>query len=199
MNEFWEKRKSSEKLLLVVCALAVVGFLISLAFPAQGGSKTLLTEAQASQKYQEAMQKRQTLDANIEKLSPRINRMMFTEAPEQLIPKVIQSLQKTAEKSGIHLREIKPLRAKVVDSLRKVPIGVTRVPMSIRFTTTDFNNGVVPFLYGIEDPGSKLVIEKFNVTAPDPKVRTMEIEVQIAFYTRVPSKEGDGTEPRPGV
>jgi hypothetical protein len=70
---------------------------------------------------------------------------------------------------------IKPLRSKKV-------AGVTKETLSVRFTS-EFGK-TVPFFYRVEDPAGRLVVEKFNLTASDPKSRTVDVDAQIALFTK---------------
>lgn len=173
-------RTLREKALLALCLLVVVvGLWIMLTSSGAGGRK-LLPAAQARQKYEAAVKQRQAMREEMDRLQPELEKRVYTETPEQLIPKAIRTLQGYAKDSGIHLREIKPLRARRI-------AAVTKVPVSVRFTA-EFQKSL-PFLYHIEDPKGKFVVEKFNVSAADPKSKLVDIEAQVALFTR-----GGGTE-----
>src|SRR5262249_4428040 len=121
--------------------------------------------------------------AETARLKPALEKLVYKDSPEQVVPAVIKKLQTVAKESGIHLREIKPLRARNLAT-------VIKVPMTVRFTG-QFGQSV-PFLYKVEDPAGKLVVEKFNVTVSDPKIKTVDVEVQIALYT-----QAAGSKPLP--
>jgi Tfp pilus assembly protein PilO len=179
MKEFWAQRNPRERYMLFLCAIViVVGGWMGLS-PTGDNGKTLLPTAQARQKIQETSQQKQALDDESVRLKAALGKMVYTDPPDQLVPQVVRTLQGYARDSGIHLREIKPMRARRF-------AAVTKVPLSVRFTT-EFSKSV-PFLYKIEDPAGKLVVEKFNVTASDPKSRTVDVEAQVALFT-----QADGT------
>jgi hypothetical protein len=161
--------------MLIVCILVLGIGLPLLLIPPGGDTKKLLPASEARQKYIAAVHEKDALTSDNDKLKPEIEKLVYTDAPEQLLPKIIKTLQGYAKQSGIHLREIKPLRSKRYAT-------VTRVPVSVRFTS-EFGKSV-PFLYRVEDPAGKLVVEKFNVTAADSKSRLVDVEVQIALYTK---------------
>ena len=117
-------------------------------------------------------------------MQPKIERAAYTEPPEELVPKVVRTLQSYAKDSGIHLREIKPLRTRRLGDL-------TKETMSVRFTS-DFGRAV-PFFYRVDDPQGKLIIEKFNVTAADPKSRSVDVEAQVALYTTAAAADAGKT------
>lgn len=185
MNHLWSRRTPGEKRLIILCLIVIlVAVWLSLT-PPEGAGKKLLSTAEARRKYTEMIQQKQELEDEISRLKPAIEKMTFRDAPEALLPKAIRTLQKQAKASGLHLREIKPLRARRLAT-------VTRVPLSVRFTTTEFRKSVVPFLYRVEDPAGKMVVEKCSVTAADPKTRAVDVEVQIALYTQHEEEKPEG-------
>ena len=64
----------------------------------------------------------------MDQMQPRIERLTYTMPPEQLSATVTQDLYTLAEKAGVHIREIKPLRAKTLKSG-----SLARVPLEVRF------------------------------------------------------------------
>ena len=174
MNSFWSQRKPREKALIVICALAaVVGIPLAL-IPIAGPKGKLLPYAEAHRKYESALKEKLSLEDNTGRLRPALAKMTYDSPPEALIPKVIRALQDQAKKYGIHLREVKPLRARRI-------AAVTKVPISVRFTASFVQS--VPFLYGIEDPSERLAVEKIAIITPDPKSRTVDIELQVVLFT----------------
>lgn len=174
MNDFWAQRTAGEKRMLVLCAIVLVVAVPLLLMPPGGSKKALLPAPVARQQYEEKLKQKETLDAEMTQVQPKIGHAVYTEPPEQLVPKVVRTLQGYAKDSGIHLREIKPLRTRKLGDL-------TKETMSVRFTS-DFGK-TVPFFYRVDDPAGKLIIEKFNVTAADPKSRSVDVEAQVALYT----------------
>jgi len=171
----WSKRNAREKFLLVVCALALVIGVPLLLIPSYSGNSKLPSAAEARLKYQSTVKQKDSMSAETDRVKPALDKAAYTDRPEQLLPQVIRSLQDTAKNSGVHLREIKPLRPRRIGTL-------TKVPLSVRFTGTFTKT--IPFLYRIEDPSGRLVVEKFNVTTTDAKSRTVDVEVQVALYTQ---------------
>lgn len=175
MNSFWQQRTASEKRMIILCLLVVVVGVPFMLFSPAAGGKALLSAADARQKYKTVLQERDDLIKQVDKMQPAIEKMAYKEPPEVLIPQVIRTLQGFAKDSGVHLREIKPLRAKKIAAL-------TKETMSVRFTSS-FSKAI-PFLYRIDDPDGKLVVEKFNVNAADPKSRQVDVDVQVALFTQ---------------
>ena len=174
MKRFWAQRNGREKFLIVACMLAVVIAVPMLLSPPPESGGKLLTAAKAQQEYDSKVRDKERMEAEVDRLKPKIEKLVYKEAPEKVLPRVIRSLQAQAKKAGIHLREIKPLRA------RKM-ITVTKVPVTVRFASR-FDQSL-PFLYAVEDPNNKLVVEKFSISSPDSKSKTVDVEVQLALYT----------------
>lgn len=186
MKQFWAQRTVSERRMIIIGVIVLLVCIpLALTPPGGGGNKKLLSAEEASLKLKEANADVARRTDEINRMKPEIDKMVFTEPPDQLIPQTIKTLQGFAKQSGLHIREIKPQR------MRRLAT-VTKLPMSVRFTTGDFAKTAVPFLYRIEDPATKMVVEKFNVTAADPKVRTVDVEAQIALYTlATPASSGE--------
>ncbi len=174
MSAFWAQRNSRERFLIIAAVMAAVIAILVMLFPAGSGASKLLPAAQARQKYQTALKQKTAMSSEMDKLKPEIDKLVYKDTPEQLIPAVIKSLQGHAKTAGIHLREIKPNRARRL-------AGITKVPLTLRFSSR-FDQSI-PFLYNVEDPNGKLVVEKFNITMSDPKAKTVDVEVQISMFT----------------
>src|SRR5262245_12907080 len=129
MNSLWTARNPRERALIVICAIAVIVGVPLLLLPPGGSNKKLLSADAARQKYKKLVSERTQYDQTIGRVKPEIAKMAYTERPEELVPKVIRDLQGYAKDSGIHIREIKPLRAKKIADLMKVPL-------TVRFSTT---------------------------------------------------------------
>jgi hypothetical protein len=114
------------------------------------------------------------MQSEIDRLKPRIEKLVYKDTPEKVLPQVIRSLQAQAKKAGINLREIKPLRARRLST-------VTKVPVTVRFASP-FDQSL-PFIYAVEDPSGKMVVEKFSISSPDSKSKTVDVEIQLALFT----------------
>ena len=174
MKRFWAQRNGRERILLIACVLAVIIAVPLLLAPPDGGGGKLLSASKARDEYQKQVRDKERMEAEVEKLKPRIAGLVYSEAPEKVLPRVIRTLQDQARKAGIHLREIKPLRAKKLS-------GVTRVPLTVRFASR-FDQSL-PFIYAVEDPAGRMVVEKFSISSPDSKSKTVDVEIQVALFT----------------
>lgn len=179
-----KKLTPSERRMVIICVIVVIiGAVLIMNPPAQTGKK-LLTAAQAATKREDLDRKIKLLRKETDELKPHIGALTYAEAPEVVVPKVIRTLQKCAGDSGIHIREVKPLRAKKY-------IGVTRVPLNVRFTC-EFGKSV-PFLYRVEDPENKIVVDKFTVTASDPKTHMVDVDVEVVLFTQGNGAASEGS------
>jgi len=179
-----KKLTPSERRMVMICAIVVVvGAVVLMSPPATTGKK-LLTAAQAVTKREDLDRKIKLLRKETDELKPHIDALTYTEAPEVVVPKVIRTLQKCAVDSGIHIREVKPLRAKKF-------IGVIKVPLNVRFTC-EFGKSV-PFLYRVEAPENKIVVDKFTVTASDPKKHTVDVDVEVDLFTQGNGAASEGS------
>ncbi len=184
MSSFWAQRTASERRMIILCLIVVAVAVPLMLFPGSGGGKKLLSAKEARLQYDSKLKEKTQLETDNDRLKPLIDQSLYKESPEQLIPKVIRTLQGFAKDSGIHLREIKPLRSKRLGN-------VTKETLSVRFTT-DFAK-TVPFFYRVDDPAGRLVMEKFNLTASDPKTRTVDVDAQIALYTQSEAAAAEGS------
>lgn len=177
MKALWAQRTPSERRLLLICAVVIVVAAWLVLAPSNRGGVQLLSSAEADRKATEDALKTHQYRQEIERLAPEIKRLAYDKPPAEVIPSVVRTLQDMAKQSDLHLREIKPLRARRTGDM-------TRIPISVRFSTAAFNRSAVGFLYRLEDPASRMVVDKFTITAPDPKTRIVDVEVQVALYTR---------------
>ena len=174
MAAFWAARTTGEKRMLILCILVAVIAVPYAMTPSGGSGKQLLRPLSARQQYKEAANKKSLLQKDTERLKPEIAKLVYTDPPEILIPKIVKLLRIDEQKAGIHIHEIKPLRAKSTDN-------VTKQSLTLSFTS-DFGKAV-PFFYLLDDPTGKIVVEKFDVSAADPKSHQVSVEAQIALYT----------------
>ena len=111
-------------------------------------------------------------------LQPRIMASSYEMSAEALQPRAVRDLQKIAARAGIHLRESKPLQPSGFHDA----VGAN-VPIEVRFRTS-FQPNVVRFLYYVEDPAGKMVVQKIDVTSTDAKFKTVDVTARSAVFTR---------------
>ncbi len=151
------------------------------------GATKLLPLEEALGKTAAARRSSKKMEEDSKGIGPRVEKLAYIESAEELTPMIIEELQKIADKSGVHIREIKPLKAKLIAN------GTgTRVPIEVRFRS-NFQPNVVQFLYEVEDPAGKMVVEKINITSADSKFKTVEVSAQITVFTKstVGTSNGD--------
>jgi len=195
--------KRREQVLLGVCVVIVAGSLWYVLSPSGSGGKSNLLP------LDQAVTKTRTSRSNVRKLideqsatEPRVKARAYNKPADQLVPVVVGNLQTAAERAGIHLREVRPLRPKLVtdeSDPKAVAVGKTsrntrtgnvthevlgaRVPVEVRFRAP-FQPNVVRFLYDLENPSGRMVIDKISITSADARFRTVEVSAQITVFTR---------------
>lgn len=170
----WAQRNPRERALLIVGAVVIAVAAYLLMTPEQGYKAGMLSSAAARAKYRDGLRQRELADDRIAALKPRVDTATYKDTSERVMPAVLKTLNEHAKLAGVRLREVKPLRPRRIG-------GVTKVTLTVRFTS-EFRQ-VIPFVYHVEDPKGKLVVEKLNVSAPDPKSRQVDVEVQVALFT----------------
>lgn len=175
MKQWWQARNPRERLMIVLCAgMIVFGAWIGMQ-PSDASGGKLLGSKEARAAYEAALRDRTRLDAETERLRAEVKRLSVQGGSDEALPDAIRKLQECASASKVHIREMKPLRTRKVGTL-------VRTPISIRFSSTRFTDEAVPFLYRIEDPAGKLVIEKLNVSSPDQRSGSVDVELQVALF-----------------
>jgi type II secretory pathway component PulM len=184
-QSLWASRSPRERalVLLGVGVIAVAVWMIL--SPTDAGKRGLLPSSVAREQYSDGLKRKQGFDREVATLGPKVDTSTYKETSEKVIPVVLKVLHEQARAAGIHLREVKPLRPRQV-------AGLTKVTLTVRFTS-EFGKAI-PFLYGVEDPKGRLVVEKMNVAASDPKSRQVDVEVQVALFAAgaPPKVEGSG-------
>ena len=184
--------------LMLLLALVVVLVAAWLSIPSStpaGSTAKLIPLKEAQQKTVASRKAVSRMQNDSKDIAGRVNKLVYTDTPEELTPQIIEQLQKIAEKSGVHIREIKPLKAKAVAD------GTgTRLPLEVRFRS-NFQPNVVHFLYDVEDPEGKMTVEKINITSADSKFKTVEVTAQITVFTKSAvgvsgAESGDSTDGR---
>jgi len=195
--------KRREQVLVGACVIIVAGSLWYVLSPSGGGGKTNLIP------LEQARAKTAASKVNVRKLTdeqvatePSVRARAYNKPADQLVPVVVGNLQTAAERAGIHLREVRPLRAKLVtdeSDPKAAPQTQTkrtgrsgnvthevlgaRVPVEVRFRAP-FQPNVVRFLYDVENPSGRMVIDKISITSADARFRTVEVSAQISVFTR---------------
>ena len=167
--------------LLIVMLIVIVGAAILLLTPsgkgaAAGGSKLSLEEAHR-QNIKTRLQEK-ALEDDQKRLRPQVSRLTYNIPAEQLTTQMSEDLYALADRAGVHIREIKPLRS------RALPDGsAARVPLQVRFRAP-FQPNVMRFLYFTEDPANKMVVDKININSTDARAKSVDVDAQITVFTR---------------
>ena len=175
-----QTRSKREKLLLILgipIVLIVLAWNFLSPSTAPTTQKGLLSTEDAVKKLAIAKSDNLKIHAELDKMDPDIEKISYQIPAEQLVPRLIRNLQTLADKSGVHLREIKPIRPKKLKSNAGV-----RVPVEVRFKAT-FQPDAIRFLYHVEESDSRMVVDKINITSADPRFKTVEISATITVFT----------------
>lgn len=180
-----------ERRLILVGGVVVVGIVIwSVLNPASSprAQQKLLPKSQAEQKRTVGLRTLARLRTDSEDMEPRIRQMSFEMTPEAVVPRVIRELQKVAQQAQVRLREVKPLRP------RDLPSGQgQRVPLEVRFRAPFLPN-VIRFLYFVETPEGRIVVDKLNITSAEARFKTVDVTAQVTVFTRNTSNKVDAKQ-----
>ncbi|HZO87600.1 MAG TPA: type 4a pilus biogenesis protein PilO [Chthonomonadaceae bacterium] len=179
-----------EQVLIVLCSV-VVGAAVWLQLhppPTPAGQSALLPPARAEQAYRAALRQIAQLSDDQAALEPRIARQAYDLPPDSLVPRLIRDLNRLADRAGVHLREIKPLRPHDLATA-----SGTQVPLEVRFTAP-FQPNVMKFLYFVEDPAGKMTVDKLALTSTDQKLKTVDVSAEIAAFTTWTAGAAAGAE-----
>lgn len=172
---------SRDKGLVALMIFVVLVGAVLLLLPSGSGGANLgkqIPLEDAQKQITQAKKQIKLMDDDIGMRQPRIERMTYTLPAEQLSATVTQDLYTLAEKAGVHIREIKPLRAKTLKSGT-----IARVPLEVRFRAP-FQPNVMKFLYMAEDPANKIVVDKVSITSTDSHLKSVDVAAQISVFTR---------------
>ena len=161
---------------LIGIGVVVVGVCAWLMLNPDTGSKSLLPASEARTLYSSAAGELRALRGDTDRIRPAMRTMVYSGSADVVVPQVVQEVQRMAADARVHLRELKPLRQRKLGDLAKQAL-------TVRFSCA-FRDAI-PFLYRLEDAGGKLVIDKLNVAASDPKSKTVDVELQLGFFTHM--------------
>ena len=172
------RNKREGFLILLAIVVAIIAVWLSLPSSTSAATSKMIPLKEAQDKTFAARRAVSKMENDSKEIGGRVEKLVYKESAEELTPQIIEQIQKIADKSGVHIREIKPLKAKIVAD------GTgTRVPLEVRFRS-DLQPNVVQFLYEIEDPSGKMSVEKINITSADSKFKVVEVTAQITVFTK---------------
>ncbi len=177
-----------EKRLVGIGAVILVIILIwNFLTPSGGGASTkgLVSLAKARSDTDLNRRNQARLERETKEIDPVIDKLASNTPADRLVPETVKSLQTIATKAGVHIREIKPVRPKLLAST----MG-SSVPLEIHFLAP-FQPNAMKFLYYVEDPSGRMVIDKLDISSADPRKKTVEVSAQVSVFTR--NTTGAGT------
>src|SRR5258707_105058 len=103
--------KKREQILLGACGIVVAGAVWFVLLPPDVVGKTnLVPLEQARTKTKESKANAQRLREEQAAIEPQIKARAYDKPADQLVALLVGSLQASAERAGIHLREVRPKR-----------------------------------------------------------------------------------------
>ncbi len=180
-----------ERRLVTIGGVVVVLIVIFNILTPSGGGKSLA----GTVPYAKAVKDNEVNERNAARLAreatelePHVATLAYDLAPDELVPRTIRDLQQIAAKAGVHIREVKPIRPRTLAS----GMG-SSVPLEVHFLAP-FKPNTVKFLYLVEDPDGRMVVDKLDITSADPRQKTVEVAAQITVYTRSVAPGTTGTD-----
>ena len=203
--------KRREQVLVGFCVVVVAASVWFALAPASSGTKAnLVSLNEARRKTLESRNNAKKLQADKLAIEPQVKARAYDKPADQVVPIIVGNLQSAADRAGIHLREVRPLRSKIVtDEMDPKVVAKTtsgrsarasstthevlgaRVPIEVRFKAP-FQPNVMRFLYDLENPAGRMVVDKISITSADAKFRTVEVSAQITVFTRSSSGTAGG-------
>jgi hypothetical protein len=173
-------RTKRERYLVIFCVVFLILVAVFVMTPPSkpaGTAVQLSATAAEAQWRSQAVKYRQLVDSE-QMLTPKLRRLTYREAPETVAALLTQDLQLIAARSGIHLNSYKPSRP------AKLPAGdIVRVPVEIRFRAR-FQPDVIRFLYAIEDPAGRRVVDRIDINPAEAKLKQVEVSARISVFTQ---------------
>ncbi|MDE2126409.1 MAG: hypothetical protein KGJ62_07455 [Armatimonadetes bacterium] len=152
-----------------------------------GAARQLLPASAAREKNAVALRTTRRLAAENAAMNAQIADTAYTDAPDRVVPQLVQKVQHIANQAGVHINEIKPMRPQTLQSGKTLA-----VPVELRARAA-FQPNVVKFLYLAEDPGGKMAVTHVQINPPDSKTHTVDVTVDIAACTTaIPSASSGG-------
>lgn len=176
--------KRDRSLVVVMLIVVILAVILKLAPSGSVANGPMLSLAEATTKNNKTRLALKAMQADQALMVPQIKRLTYTMPPEQLTAYVTEDLYALADRAGVHIREIKPLRAKALSDG-----SVTRVPLEVRFRAP-FQPNVMRFLYFAEDPTKKMVVDKISINSTDTLLKSVDVSAQITVFTRSTAKSG---------
>ncbi|HLV79780.1 MAG TPA: type 4a pilus biogenesis protein PilO [Chthonomonadaceae bacterium] len=175
------RTKRERTLLLIAIIVVPIILIVNYLMPsghAAAGARALLPLSQANFKRDIETRTMARWREEEQQMQPQIARMSYDLPADQVVPQMVGDLQRIATRAGVHLGEIKPVKPDLL------PSGAgAQVPVSVRFRAP-LQPNTIRFLYEIEDPGGKFVVEKMDITSGDARFQTVEASAQISVFTR---------------
>lgn len=183
-----QKLSKRERTMVVICVLFLLATVVFVMTPSGKPvvRRVLLPTESADIEWRKKAKTYTELADQEQTLQARLNEVTYKESPDTVAALATQDLQDIAARSNVHLRETKPVRVSKTKSGQLV-----RVQLEVRFRAT-FQPDVMRFLYYVENPSRRMVVDKIDITSADSRFKKVEISARISVFTQAVSG-GAGT------
>lgn len=158
--------------MMVLCAL-VVAIGVPLAIPMGKSAGTLLSPAAAQTKLTSEQSQLASLHRQNATMRSLLTTTSYVGGPNAALPKIIEKLQADAKSAGIHIKEIKPIHPHIVD-------GVAKMAFDMNFNCS--LGQALSFIYYLENPKGKLVIEKIALSTSETQNQQIQATIEVAAF-----------------
>jgi Tfp pilus assembly protein PilO len=166
-----------EKILIALAA--VVALVIGL--PSLLSSGTLQVTGNSEQKRAAIIQRQKKAEKAIEyaqaviaEQEPKVRELGWEQSADELVPILVQNLERIAETSGVALTSYRPLKPKSLETLTEVPLEMS--------LTAPFP-AVVKFLYYLQQPSMKVSIDTVRISSANAESDTVDVNIRITAYS----------------
>lgn len=178
-------KTTREKVLVAVMVviLLVAGYMTFSGGGSSAAGGALLSAADARKKYEDGKVQYVALGKQDDAMQAKLAAWTSSDSPGAIAPAMVTRLMAIAKKSGVHLDSIRPLHSQLTQNG-----AAMRVPVQVDFKAP-FHPNVIEFLYRVENPKGKLVVDHLDVHSGDTHFATINVSARIStFTTDVPTK-----------
>ncbi len=172
-------------MLLIVAAAVIMEVTAPSSKPLGTTAGPVYPYAVATKKYHDGVTQYLALGRQEDVLTPQIQKLAQKSAPDQLVPAMINTLMKQADKASVHISSLRPLQPVLVGAGQAL-----QVPIQMQFSAP-FHPDTLHFLYLLENPANRFVIDRLDVSTDNRHPGMVNITAQVsAFTTNVSSTGG---------
>jgi Tfp pilus assembly protein PilO len=164
-----------EKVLVGIAVVVALVFGVPMALGAlKSGPSTEQQVARLKQERRSKEAEARTVETNIKRMEPQVHVMAWDVPPEQLRQDIVRKVSAVAQASGVTLVTTRPLKPRGLDLL-------TEVSVELHLTTP--LPKLVKFLYPLQQPSSRLTVDRLRMTATTTESNLLDVDVTVSGYT----------------